>query len=289
MLLKIRLLEKRKNMDPLLHKKIHLTSNRTKYRIMIVSVLLIFLGLYLFYKTILYQPPRRMVSFSDEYSCRICYLLNLDGMKGLGHSALLLIDEDGNGQIFSYNGMQYNLFQCLIGNEGIGKMKEFDMDALETENFLKTGSPSMSEDEKINFEECIDFDRILYRYISREQYNLIRQSITPYIDAGDQYETLYARLHGAEPLSALEKNMIDEELRFLREDPQTPKYQIYNHNCDTAARELIAIVDEDMLLYNKFSARLTPSGNYKSMCRMFSENWGYGALGTDTLLEKLLQ
>lgn len=48
------------------------------------------------------RPPGKS---SD--SCAVYYLLNIDGMKGLGHAAFMLTDEQGNGQVYSYNGMQY--------------------------------------------------------------------------------------------------------------------------------------------------------------------------------------
>ena len=103
--------------------------------------LLIFLLLITFFsicKLFIYMTPERMASFpgsaqseetceSEIPDCQVCYLLNLDGMKGLGHSALLLIDETGAGQLFSYNGMQYGLLPCLLGKEGIGKMKVISM------------------------------------------------------------------------------------------------------------------------------------------------------------------
>ncbi len=241
------------------------------------------------YKTAVYQAPSRAALTSDEASCRVCYLLNLDGMKGLGHSALLLIDEEGNGQLFSYNGMQYNLFWCLMGKEGIGKMKNIQMDPEETSAFLETGRPVLSEEESKEYQECTDFDRILYRYISSEQYEHILDGTKQYIETGNQYEALYASLHAASGQPEAQANDIEKQMDLLLCQEQTPKYQIYTHNCDTAARELIARTDEGMALYNRSAARLTPSANYRAMCRMLDETWGYGILGEDTLTEKLLQ
>lgn len=270
------------------------TKNPRRFRFLPVwgiigAVFIVFLAVCFLYKVFLYQEPQRpAVQESENDVCRVCYLLNLDGMKGLGHSALLLIDEQGNGKIFSYNGMQYNLFLCLLGKEGIGKMKTFDMNAQETEEFLAEGKPPLLSEETAAFEECTDFDRILYRYISREEYEQILQGTYRYIEAGTQYEILYAKLHGADASSELLQTEIQEQIDTLLAQEQTPKYQIYTHNCDTAARELIARADAEMALYNQTSAGLIPSGNYKKMCRIFGEEWGCGVLGEDTLIEKLL-
>ena len=69
---------------------------------------------------------------------------------------------------------------------------------------------------------------------------------------------------------------------------ELPKYQIYTHNCDTVARELIALIDLDMKEFNATKERLTPSGNFEQMCRFLGEKWGCMPLGTDTLIEKIL-
>ena len=40
-----------------------------------------------------------------EGDCMLYYIVNADGMKGLGHSILLLVNEQGIGTVFSFNGM----------------------------------------------------------------------------------------------------------------------------------------------------------------------------------------
>ena len=93
--------------------------------------------------------PDRECPTAENEDCRIYYLLNLDGMKGLGHGALMLVDEDGEGRIFSYNGMQYNLLQCLLGKKGVGKMKEFILDKDCVKELLDTGNLTAGEYEAI--------------------------------------------------------------------------------------------------------------------------------------------
>lgn len=213
------------------------------------------------------------------HSYGVYYLLNIDGMKGLGHTAFLLTDEQGNGQIYSYNGMQYSLMECLLGKAGIGKMKVFALSSKEVNDFLDTGDLQVEDTT-----ECDNFDRILYRYISREDYIRIQEGAAKYIDTGTEYERLYAAVYHAK---GEERVWAEEELDdfFRQEDLLT--YQIYNHNCDTVARELIAFIDEEMAAYNIANEKLTPTGNYIEMCSKFSEVWGYRILGNDTLLERL--
>lgn len=225
--------------------------------------------------------PDRACSSANGQPCQVFYLLNLDGMKGLGHSALMLVDEEGEGRIFSYNGMQYNLIQCLMGKEGIGKMKEFSLTADEVEMLLKTGDLQAGE-----FEECDNFDRALFRYIDREQYERIVKEAERYIQAGDEYEGLYAELYGG---TGADISDAQEKMDQFLGRPDIPRYQIYSHNCDTAARELIGLVDEEMAVYNDSEAKLIPAGNYKNMCRQLSDTWGYMGLGQDSLLEKLIR
>ncbi len=194
-------------------------------------------------------PVREPQKVSGQ-DCRVYYLLNMDGMKGLGHAALLLVDEKGEGRLFSYNGMEYNLFWCLLGKKGLGKMKEFSLDVSAVERLLLTGD-LLSEE----YEECRNFDRALWRYLSGEEYEKILQGTEAYLDPPG---------------------------------PDTPLYQIYTHNCDTAARELIGLGDPDMDRYNRSRTRLTPGGNYKSMCRELGSQWGFTFLGEDTLWERAI-
>ncbi len=217
---------------------------------------------------------------ASEDSCLVYYLLNIDGMKGLGHSSFLLVDEQGAGTVYSYNGMQYNLLQCLAGKAGVGKMKQFSLSAQEVSDFLETGNLRVSD-----VTECDNFDRALYRYLSREEYETIVQGTERYIQAGNEYEALYAQVY-----SAGEDMMADAKARlssFLKRE-EIPFYQIYRHNCDTVARELIGGVDEEVKEFNESKERLTPSGNYKRMCEYLGENWGCKALGEDSAAEKLL-
>ena len=229
---------------------------------------------------ILWDPP-----FHDrkpqktDHSCAVYYLLNIDGMKGLGHTAFLLTDEQGNGQLYSYNGMQYSLVECLLGRAGIGKMKMFVLSSDEVNNFLNTGDLQVEDTA-----ECDNFDRILYRYISKEDYTRLQEGAAKYIETDTEYESLHAVMIHAE---GKERIWAEEKMNEFLKQEDLLRYQIYNHNCDTVARELIALIDKEMVVYNAENEKLTPTGNYIGMCSKFSEIWGYKILGNDTWPERL--
>lgn len=194
--------------------------------------------------------------------CVFYYLLNIDGMKGLGHSAFLLVDEQGEGVFYSYNGMQYSLSECLAGKAGVGKMKEFQLTAEEVAELLDTGNLQVSD-----VSECDNFDRILYRSISGEEYRQIQENIKIYIQVGEEFEQFG---------------------EVITEMAEVPLYQIYHHNCDTVAREQIALVDTQVAEYNETRRKLTPARNYKGMCRYMDSLWGYGKIGSDSFVERVL-
>lgn len=215
------------------------------------------------------EPIEREADVSAKTAGRVYYLLNIDGMKGLGHSALLLQDSQGQAELFSYNGMQYNLPECLLGKSGIGKMKQFQLNEEDLKLFLETGDLQADE-----YEECDNFDRALYYDLTQEQYVRIMEGIAYYIRVGDTFEQLFAS-----DKKGLETFLSQEEI---------PKYQIYTHNCDTVAREQLALVSKEMEKYNEDFKRWTPGGNYKEMCRVLGKDWGIMKLGKDSLWENIL-
>lgn len=255
--------------------------NKKKKGRKIFGIILILLLVFAGYRLVTRSGMNgRECRIAEDEECEIYYLLNIDGMKGLGHSALMLVDEAGEGRIFSYNGMQYNLFQCLLGKKGIGKMKEFVLDESCVTELLDTGKIPAGE-----YEECSDFDRALWRGISREQYEQILQAVEHYIKTEEEYMRLCEALYqySGEESEEIQRRIDD----FLtRED--TPLYQIYTHNCDTAARELMGEIDEEVKAYNQSDKKLTPNGNYRNMCKKFGSTWGFGPLGEDTIKEIVL-
>lgn len=254
-------------------------SKRKKARRLLL-VLLLALLIFLIYRLLTRSKAAYRECQSSDRACGIYYLLNVDGMKGLGHAALMLTDEQGEGRIFSYNGMQYNLVQCLLGKKGVGKMKEFLLDREGVEVLLCTGDLPAGE-----YEECGNFDRVLWRRISREQYDKVVRAAEVYIAAGEAYEELYAALY--EHLGE-EAEEIRRQIENFPKREGVPLYQIYTHNCDTAARELMGEADDEVRGYNESEAKLTPNGNYRNMCRKLGDAWGFRRLGEDTFIETVL-
>lgn len=223
-------------------------------------------------------PFESRVPKRADNTCAIYYLLNIDGMKGLGHTALLLQDENGNGQMFSYNGMQYSLLECLVGKSGVGKMKVFTLTSAEVDAFLHTGNLQVEDTT-----ECDNFDRMLYRYISKEELEQILKAAEKYIVTGTEYETLYADHFNA---TGEDKIIAEERLNDFLNQEDLLKYQIYTHNCDTVARELIALIDQEVKDFNINKEKLTPTDNYLGLCNIVGETWGYQKIGEDTLPER---
>lgn len=226
------------------------------------------------------QYKERSITADEKKTVAVYYLLNIDGMKGLGHSALMFVDGQGNGRLYSYNGMQYSLGECLIGKEGIGKMMLFELDSECVNQFLENGNLDVPEES-----ECDNYDRALYTYISNEEYETIKEKLAYYIEVGDTYQQLYVTANNMTGEAQNAAEVVLQEYTF-RED--IPKYQIYHHNCDVVAREAIAMVNCEMQAYNEIEEKLFPSANYKNMCRQFGDSWGMIHLGQDTVLEKIL-
>lgn len=217
---------------------------------------------------------------SEERMPAVYYLLNIDGMKGLGHSSLLLVDSQGKGYLYSYNGMQYSLAECLMGKAGIGKMTFFELEPECVNEFLETGDLEVAVES-----ECDNYDRALYTYISNEECEAIKEELAYYIEVGDKYQQLYA---DAYILQSEESTVAEAALQEYVSSENIPKYQIYNHNCDAVAREAIATVSDEMQEYNASEEKLFPSSNYKNMCEQFGTEWGTIHLGQDTFVEKIL-
>ena len=62
----------------------------------------------------------RDTSLAKE-ECMLYYIVNADGMKGLGHSILLIVDEEGCGRVFSFNGCRGRWGRAFWGKAALGK------------------------------------------------------------------------------------------------------------------------------------------------------------------------
>lgn len=213
--------------------------------------------------------------------CRLYYIVNVDGMKGLGHSILLLLNEQGEGTVLSFNGMQGTLGEALLGRAGVGKLSVGRMNSSETATFLNTGNLNLEGDQLDD-----NYDVALYRTITQEEYQTIMAEIDPYIQAAENYERLYAL--EASSTDADERAAYQAEMEQMGQDNSLPLYQLYTHNCDHAARAFAAAVDAEMGAYNAVSRRLTPNGNFKAFAGRATD-WGVLRLGESSLFESLLE
>ena len=215
-----------------------------------------------------------------EGDCMLYYIVNADGMKGLGHSILLLVNEQGNGTVFSFNGMQRSLKESLLGKSGIGKMSTGMMTAEETKTFLQTG------DLKIDGDQLTDnYDMALYRPITTEEYQIILEQTKPYFVAEQQFAVLYEKW--AEEEDAGRKAEYKQALEKMGQDKSLPVYQIYTNNCDHAVRKLASTVDSDLQEYTLHTWHMTPNGNLKAFGTK-AESWGVMTLGKQSIFERIL-
>lgn len=212
--------------------------------------------------------------------CTMYYVVNSDGMKGLGHSILVLENEEGYGTVLSFNGMQRTLSQALLGKAGVGKMSMGQMDAGQMQEFLKTGNLELEGDQLRD-----NYDLALYQNITTEEYEAVLQAAEIYIKTGDEYGELYVRYLYADESC---KEKYRRQLEEMGKDDSLPLYRLYTNNCDHVARLLIACADKDMIRYNERTHRITPNGNLKAF-GMSAEAWGVMELGDNSFGEKVLQ
>ena len=109
-----------------------------------------------------------------EEECMLYYMVNADGMNGLGHSILMVVDGEGCGTVLSFNGMQKTLSESLMGKRGVGKLSVGTMDAEETKAFLLSGDLSLKGDQLAD-----NYDMALYRPITREEYRIVLEQALP--------------------------------------------------------------------------------------------------------------
>lgn len=221
----------------------------------------------------------RDISFAGE-NCVLYYIVNADGMKGLGHSIVMLVDREGCGTILSFNGMQRSLGESLLGKSGVGKMSMGTMTAEETKEFLQSGNLYMDGDQLTD-----NYDMALYRPITEEAYYSILEQAAPYLAAGEQFSALYAEW--ATETDADIKAEYEWEMERMGQGDGLPVYQIYTNNCDSVARLLISSVDSDMQDYTSHAWRMTPNGNFKAFGGRVKK-WGVMTLGEQSLPERVL-
>lgn len=250
--------------------------NRTKDLIKygVVVLLAVYLGLCFSMRLSVREP-----SFAKE-GCMLYYIVNADGMKGLGHSIVMLVDEEGCGTVISFNGMQRSLGESLLGKSGIGKMSIGTMTAEETEAFLQSGNLHIDGDQLTD-----NYDMALYRPVTAEDYQAILEQTAPYLAAEEQFSALYEKWAMEEDDD--KKAEYKQELEQMGREDGLPAYQIYTNNCDHVARLLASPVDSQLQDYTYHGWRMTPNGNFKAFGSK-AEDWGVMTLGKQSLSERIL-
>ena len=221
----------------------------------------------------------RETSFASE-ECMLYYMVNADGMKGLGHSILMIVDEKGCGTVFSFNGMQRSLPESLMGKGGVGKLSVGTMNAEETEVFLRSGDLALEGDQLTD-----NYDIALYRPITEEDYQTILEQTAPYREAEEAFAVLYGQWVTEE--DAGRRAEYEQALEQMGRADNPWVYRIYTNNCDHAARAFISSIDPDMQEYIRHAWRITPNGNLKAFGKK-AEKWGVMTLGEETLKERVL-
>ncbi len=216
-----------------------------------------------------------------EEDCTLYYVVNADGMKGLGHSILLLTDENGCGTVLSFNGMQSSLGESILGKAGVGKMSTGTMSAEEVSLFLKTGNLHLDGDQLND-----NYDWALYRPITPEAYQAVLSHAQIYFRTEERFQSLYTRWALAD--LETEKAVLAQEMEEMRQDRTLPLYRLYTNNCDHAARELAGAADDAMQNYNLRTWHRTPNGNLKAFGHA-APQWGALSLGENSPGEKLLE
>lgn len=245
---------------------------RIKYGILILLVMYAVLCLFM-------RLSVRDMSYPEE-DCMLYYIVNADGMKGLGHSIVMVVDEKGCGTVFSYNGMQRSLWESLLGRSGIGKMSIGTMTADETDAFLQSGDLHIDQDQLTD-----NYDVALYRSITAKEYRVVVEQAAPYLAAEQQFTDLYAKWVMEENTD--KKAEYKQALERMGQGNDQPVYQIYKNNCDHVARLLASSVDSELKDYTDHTWHMTPNGNVKAFGRK-AENWGMMTLGEQSLSERIL-
>lgn len=251
---------------------------RKKVKRVVKYGMLFLLALYLGVCLYMRVPEREAAAGTG--SCALYYLVNVDGMKGLGHSILMLVDEEGQGTVLSFNGMQGTLAESLAGKAGVGRMSVGSLEREAVAELLRTGDLDLEEDQLQD-----NYDAALYRPVTVEEYAAVLSRADWYIETGERYEALYREY--ALAATEEEKRGYELELERMGQDASLPLYQIYTNNCDHVARLLAASVDREMEEYVRTSLHMTPNGNWRAFARR-AAGWGVMELGEHSLEEKIL-
>ena len=203
----------------------------------------------------------------------VYYLNNTDGAKVFGHNALLLINANGEGQVYSYMGViktsDLTEFFAPELESAVGYAK---LDAQDVQKFLQTGNVTLEKSytgsNNVYGTTTDNYDRALYKRITEEEYNILYNEMT--------------RVRNEKSL-----------------------YSIYFYNCDTVVLQAVSQIDNSFNGYITGNAaidllnalvgkkewlmrNLTPDSSFNSI-KKYAYNWNLTYLGDLSFKEILLK
>ena len=201
-----------------------------------------------------------------EYS--LYYLNNMDGAKIFGHNAILLVDSEGNGEFYSFMGTG-SMEEAIQGKTSLGYMGYESLPKKKVDKFLNSGDidVTMADDSK-NHD---NYDRALKKDISEEEYYQIHQSAQLYIDFYKECDSIK-----------------DEARReAYLESHKDVTYNLYSHNCDHVAGEIISVIDSSFTVKPGYITIVTPNDSFFVKSSLLDNSWKEITIGDNDYMEKL--
>lgn len=191
----------------------------------------------------------------DEY--HVYYLNNMDGAKVFGHSSILVENIDGTSEFYTYMGTG-DTMSALKGEDSLGYMGHEFLTKEETEEFLKTGDIDVKMPG--DWYNSDNYDRALKRSITAEEYDQI-------IATAEYYVKLYT-----------DGNVVEDINTYLQNEPNAI-YNLYSHNCDTVAGEILGVVDPYFVTCQEGVGHTTPNDSFYVRMVFLEDTWDFIGVG----------
>ena len=206
-----------------------------------------------------FSNPIKYVDFNgkeeDEY--HVYYLNNMDGAKVFGHSSILVENIDGTSEFYTYMGTG-DTMSALKGEDSLGYMGHEFLTKEETEEFLKTGDIDVKMPG--DWYNSDNYDRALKRSITAEEYDQI-------IATAEYYVKLYT-----------DGNVVEDINTYLQNEPNAI-YNLYSHNCDTVAGEILGVVDPYFVTCQEGLGHTTPNDSFYVRMVFLEDTWDFIGVG----------
>lgn len=205
----------------------------------------------------------------------IYYLNNVDGAKGLGHNAILIVNNEGEGTFFTYMTGEGTPLEVYKGKSIIGYMDEVTLSMDEVTEFLLNGDILVH---MAGGEENEDsYDRALKRTISDEK-------VIETIETARKFVTIYEQYLEIDDKESYRQNV--------------PLYNLYTFNCDTVASVIAHSVDENFKVFRYDGldwlwglmglSIASPNLSFLYSKGLNLEGWEYISIGEESKKEKYI-